>query len=61
MECDFCKQTKVILDTKFIVDGRTKMGPWASMCDAHFYRFGVGVGPGRGQKFDAKTGFAVRE
>ncbi len=30
-------------------DGKTKMGPWAYMCDSHFRRYGIGLGLGRGQ------------
>ena len=54
--CDFCdKQTGVMLATKFFVDGRTRIGPWAIMCESHFERYGVGLGIGRGQKYDAET------
>lgn len=56
LACNFCEQTGVVLDTESFVDGMTKMGPWAVMCDSHFIRFGVGVGPGQGQRYDAKTG-----
>jgi hypothetical protein len=33
-----------------VVDGKTKMGPWAYMCQAHYAAYGVGLGTGRGQK-----------
>lgn len=59
LACDFCRERGVVLETEFFVDGKTKMGPWAMMCDAHFHRLGLGVGPGVGQKFDAKTGELV--
>jgi hypothetical protein len=59
LACDLCTQTGVRLDTEHFVDGKTKMGAWAIMCDAHFHRFGVGVGPGQGQRYDAKTGEQV--
>ena len=57
--CDFCIRQRSDLSqplaTKFFVDGKTQMGPWAIMCDAHFERYGVGLGTGLGQKYDAKT------
>jgi hypothetical protein len=59
LACDFCAEKGVELETEFFVDGATKMGPWAMMCDAHFHRVGVGVGPGSGQRYDAKTGVKV--
>lgn len=31
-------------------DGRTRMGPWAYMCQAHFQECGVGLGLGIGQR-----------
>jgi len=33
-KCDFCNE-------KAKYDGKTKMGPWAFMCEAHFSKFGV--------------------
>jgi hypothetical protein len=39
-------------------DGKTRMGPWAFMCEAHYRQHGVGLGTGQGQKlmleFDKK-------
>lgn len=50
-KCDIChKEPK-----KWFVDGRTKMGPWALMCQTCHPRMGVGIGPGCGQKYDAST------
>jgi len=49
-QCDFCKQDPTILYQEAIVDGRTKMGPWAFMCRDCFKKFGTGLGLGRGQK-----------
>ena len=34
------------------VDGKTIMGPWATMAPASFAEFGVGLGVGRGQKYE---------
>ena len=36
--------------TKAEFDGKTTMGPWANMCEAHFGLFGVGLGTGKGQR-----------
>ena len=33
------------------VDGKTKMGPWAIMGDYSFKKWGVGLGMGKGQKY----------
>lgn len=33
-----------------MVDGKTRSGPWANMCEDCFDRFGVGLGTGRGQR-----------
>lgn len=41
--------------TNFWVDGRTTFGPWANMCPACFTKYGVGLGLGKGQKYDART------
>lgn len=43
--CDFCQD-----GTLAEVDGKTKQGPWANMCDKHFRWFGTGLGTGKGQK-----------
>lgn len=42
-KCDFCGKPATH-------DGKTKMGPWAYMCDDHFKRYGVGTGLGKGQQ-----------
>lgn len=53
MTCDFhgCDLSKY----EFFVDGKTKMGPWAVMCPKAFRTYGVGIGLGKGQKYDGKT------
>lgn len=43
--CDLCGD-----GTPATHDGKTTMGPWAFMCDAHFGSHGTGLGVGRGQK-----------
>ena len=52
MKCDLCH--KVLKDT--YIDGKTKQGPWAYMCLSCYKAFGVGLGLGKGQVFDVKTG-----
>lgn len=44
--CQF-RHTEPTLAT---VDGKTTMGPWAFMCDAHHNQYGVGLGEGKGQR-----------
>jgi len=41
--CSFC-------DKEAHYDGKTKMGPWADMCEDHFREYGIGLGVGRGQR-----------
>jgi hypothetical protein len=48
--CDFCQEVH-----EWFVDGKTIGGPWAIMCPHHFEFMGVGLGTGRGQKYDAAT------
>lgn len=45
-ECDFCNDGET---AKY--DGKTVLGGrWAYMCKAHFEKYGVGLGTGKGQK-----------
>ncbi len=37
-------------------DAKTKMGPWANMCEACFQEVGIGLGTGLGQKFEYAPG-----
>lgn len=48
-DCDLCKASGQDPHPA-IVDGKTTVGPWAFMCQAHFDAFGVGLGTGRGQR-----------
>ncbi len=41
--CDICK----VRPPKY--DGKTRMGPWAYMCEKCFKAYGVGLGLGKGQ------------
>lgn len=43
MQCDIC-QIQVA-----VIDGRTKTGPWANMCQDCFEQLGCGLGLGKGQ------------
>jgi hypothetical protein len=52
-ECDLCG-VDLEACTSFI-DGRTKQGPWGLMCPVCHKHQGVGLGTGKGQKYDSKT------
>ena len=45
-DCDFCEN-----GTKARYDGKTVMGPWANMCQAHLAIYGIGLGLGKGQEY----------
>ena len=49
--CDICHEPL----TRCFYDGKTTMGPWATMCSSCFSRFGYGLGVGKGQKYDLVT------
>ena len=49
--CDFCNGSVLA-----VVDGKTRIGPWANMCQRHFDLVGVGLGTGKGQRFVLKEG-----
>ena len=36
------------------IDGKTKVGFWANMCPACHKEFGVGLGTGKGQKYNVR-------
>lgn len=48
--CQFCKKQPA--SGGIIIDGRTRRGPWAWMCDQCHEQYGVGLGTGKGQKFE---------
>ena len=50
-KCDICEGK---LEGAF-VDGRTKTGFWANMCLSCHKEFGVGLGIGKGQKYELKV------
>ncbi len=51
VRCEGCGD---ILEGVFI-DGKTAFGHWAIMCDNCYTTHGVGLGIGKGQKYDLKT------
>lgn len=53
--CDVCK-TEI---KGHFVDGKTRMGPWANMCTSCHKKLGVGLGTGKGQKYEADSGKKV--
>ena len=54
--CDFCN--KEITD--ILYDGKTCFGPWATMCSACWAENGVGLGTGRGQKYEMHDGKFIK-
>ena len=46
--CDFCG----FYGPKYLVDGKTKQGPWATMCPSCHKANGVGLGLGKGQIYE---------
>jgi hypothetical protein len=53
--CDLCEHAITIV----FVDGQTVRGYWAIMCSACYEKHGVGLGTGKGQKYDANTGAKI--
>ena len=49
--CNFCERD---LNGQEFVDGKTRHGPWAIMCIPCHKVQGVGLGLGKGQKYDGK-------
>jgi len=41
--------------SKEIIDGKTRMGPWALMSPVSYSKYGVGLGLGRGQRYKKQT------
>ena len=54
--CDICHKHI----TEVFIDGRTKMGPWAAMCEDCFKSYGVGLGVGQGQEYQLIDGDWVK-
>jgi hypothetical protein len=53
VRCDLCSQK--IQDIGEFMDARTKMGMWGTLCPKCHDRYGVGLGPGRGQHYKRTT------
>lgn len=53
VNCDFNKSH----DTHLVfIDGKTKMGPWAGMCESCFRRYGFGrYGTGFAQRYERQA------
>lgn len=49
-KCDLCKRD---ISKEAFVDGRTTFGPWALMCTYCHTLYGVGLGTGFGQVYEA--------
>ncbi len=45
--CELCEEAKKA--KKAVYDARTRIGPWAYLCQSHFDRYGIGLGLGYGQ------------
>lgn len=50
--CDTCG---IEIETIFY-DGKTHYGPWANMCPICHDLYGVGLGTGRGQRWELRDG-----
>ncbi len=46
--CDMCEHPFV----EVFYDAKTTGGPWAVMCDCCFTSYGVGLGTGKGQRYE---------
>ena len=54
-DCDLCHNPFGFKNTMVFIDGRTAFGPWAIMCEACHRDQHVGLGTGKGQRYDLKT------
>ena len=60
-KCEVCEGNLHPYQNKhWYVDGRTTMGPWALMCVSCFEKYGVGLGLGKGQKYNADTNEEIK-
>ena len=53
VDCDIC--SKPFEEYEWFVDGKTMMGPWGLLCPICFRSYGVGLGTGKGQKYNLET------
>ena len=54
-DCDLCHNPFGFKNTKVFIDGRTAFGPWAIMCEACHRDQNIGLGTGKGQKYNWDT------
>lgn len=47
-KCDLCAQPV----SRVFVDGATRFGLWANMCETCHHQSGTGLGLGRGQRYE---------
>lgn len=50
-KCDL--EREPIMDA--FVDGKTIFGPWANMCPKCHQSYGIGLGTGKGQKYERQA------
>lgn len=56
VNCDFCGKKFDAKDDKHFYDFQNSLdGRWGLGCKKCFDRYGVGLGTGKGQKYDLKT------
>lgn len=51
VNCDLCTRPLI----KKFYDAKTNRGPWGMLCNSCFITDGVGLGTGRGQKFERQS------
>lgn len=51
VSCDTCNRDFSEAVGTLMFDAKTRMGPWACMCDECFMKYGYGLGTGRGQRY----------
>lgn len=54
--CDVCGQKL----TSVMYDARTHSGPWGCLCPTCYRVHGVGLGTGKGQKYERQDGKYVK-
>lgn len=55
--CDICN--KKLIQCSSFIDGATTSGPWGNMCPSCFALHGIGIGPGRGQRYEVPSGIKL--
>ena len=52
-KCDICRKPFESGDT--FIDGKTHQGPWGILCSPCHETHGIGLGTGKGQRYDFDT------